>query len=221
MVLMCPDRQMLSVYLDGELPSPWKEKLEKHLALCAPCRDRMDAYRGISKKLRKVEAPLSGEEAVPGSGVFTGEAALETAKDRVWSRLQRLEDDATRRLPPPGLWRKSVSLPLPVAAAAAILVIALAALWFRQSAAVPQLQDMAAAGVELDVRGIVPVADMNGVLQYLGDHDTGDIVILRLPESRNFMSSGEPTIIKAAELPARILTGSPSADYSSGRNRPR
>jgi acetyl-CoA acetyltransferase len=201
---------MLSVYLDGELPSPWKEKLENHLALCGSCRDRLEAYREMSRGLKKAEAASAGE------------AALEAAKDRVRLRLQRLETGDARRRPAPGLWRRSVSIPLPAAAAAAvILFIALAALWFRQNTALPPMQDMAAAGIDLDVRGIVPVSDMHGVLQYLGDKDTGDIVILRLPESRNFMSSGEPTILKAADLPPRIPLGPPAADYSSGRNTPR
>jgi hypothetical protein len=40
---------------------------------------------------------------------------------------------------------------------------------------------------------------MESVLQYLGSNDTGDILILRLPESRNFASYGEPAIIKAAD----------------------
>jgi hypothetical protein len=211
---------MLSVYLDGELPSPWKEKMENHLALCASCRDRLDAYREMSRGLKKAEAVPAGPD--PAGAVFTGEAALETAKDRVWLRLQGPETGDTRRRPEPGFWRGSVSIPLPAAAAAAvILFISLAALWFRQNTAAPPMQDMAAAGIDLDLRGIVPVSDKHGVLQYLGDKDTGDIVILRLPESRNFMSSGEPTILRAAELPARIPRGSPSADYSSGRNRPR
>jgi acetyl-CoA acetyltransferase len=142
-----------------------------------------------------------------------GKAALEAAKDRVWLRLQNIE--APSRRPTPAIWRRSVSIPLPAAAAAAvILFIALAALLFRQNTAAFPMQDMATAGVDLDVRGIVPVSDMHGVLQYLGDQDTGDIVILRLPESRSFMSSGEPTILKAADLPARIPLG-------SGRNTPR
>jgi hypothetical protein len=35
--------------------------------------------------------------------------------------------------------------------------------------------------------------------QYLGGDDSGDIVIIRLPESRSFNSYGEPAIIRAAE----------------------
>jgi hypothetical protein len=209
---------MLSVYLDGELPSPWKEKMEKHLALCVSCRDRLDAYRETACRLKEAEAASPGGDP---AAVSAGEAALERAKDRVWLRLQNLEAGDTGR-PAPGIWRRSVSIPLPAAAAAAVIFcIALAAFWFRQNAGTPQIQDMTAAGMELDLRGIVPVSDMHGVLQYLGDRDTGDIVILRLPESRNFMSSGEPTILKAAELPARLPLTPGSAGYSSGRDTPR
>jgi hypothetical protein len=55
----------------------------------------------------------------------------------------------------------------------------------------------------LEVQGIVPVSDMNGVIQYLGGEDTADIVIIRLPESQRFMSSGEPAIIRAADYSGR------------------
>jgi hypothetical protein len=213
---------MLSVYLDGELPSPWKEKMETHLALCASCRDRLEAYREMSRGLKKADAAPAGPDASPAAKISAGEAGLEAAKDRVWLRIQRLETGDARRRPARELWRRSVSIPLPAAAAAAVILFtALAVLLFRQNTAAPSMQDMAAAGIDLDVRGIVPVSDMHGVLQYLGDKDTGDIVILRLPESRNFMSSGEPTILKAADLPPRIPMGPPAADYSSGRNTPR
>ncbi|MDR1278548.1 MAG: zf-HC2 domain-containing protein [Treponema sp.] len=196
---MCPDRQILSVYLDGELPSPWKEKLENHLGSCARCREKLEAYRNMSCLLGK-----------------TGNAGPETARERVWLRLQTRAGGAFPRSG--NLWRRNVSVPLPVAAAAAIFFIALGALVFRQLFFTGPAQEGAmAAGV--DLRNVVPVSDMNGIWQYLGSQDTGDIVILRLPESRNFMSSGEPRILKAAELPAKYPRGFPvrmpagSADY--------
>jgi hypothetical protein len=52
-----------------------------------------------------------------------------------------------------------------------------------------------------DPPGIVPTAGINEVLQYLGNRDPGDILIIRLPESRSFTSPGEPAIIKAADYP--------------------
>jgi hypothetical protein len=46
---------------------------------------------------------------------------------------------------------------------------------------------------------IIPFSGMESVLQYLGGTDTGDILILRLPESRNFSSYGEPAMLRAAD----------------------
>ena len=34
---MCPDRGLLSAYVDGEVPSPWKERLAAHLSECPSC----------------------------------------------------------------------------------------------------------------------------------------------------------------------------------------
>jgi hypothetical protein len=155
--------------------------------------------------------------AGPGAA---GDDALEAARDRVWLKLHGRTGDILR----PGLWRRSLSVPFPAAAAAAgIFLIVLGILVFRPIFFPGPSPDTAmAAGVDLDVQGIVPVSDMNGVLQYLGSQDAGDIVILRLPESRNFMSSGEPRIIRAAELPARHPRDFPQgiplgpADYPSG-----
>jgi anti-sigma factor RsiW len=190
--MMCPDRQILSVYLDGELSSPWKEKMENHLAHCGECREKLETYRAVSRML---EGAGAGSNGAGGAGV---KALEEGAKDRVWLKVQNLGE-----LPlSPGFWQRSLSVPLPVVAAAAvILFIALGAVLFRQNQPFPA-QD-AVAGMDLGGHGVIPVSDMSGVLQYLGSQDAGDIVILRLPESKNFMSSGEPAILKAADLPAR------------------
>jgi hypothetical protein len=101
----------------------------------------------------------------------------------------------------PGIWRRRISIPLPAAAAAAVLLV-LAILWLRQPqepAAIPGMM----FATEEALPGLVPVSDMNGVMQYLGGFDSGDILILRLPESRSFVSSGEPAIIKAADYSRR------------------
>jgi hypothetical protein len=44
-----------------------------------------------------------------------------------------------------------------------------------------------------------PVSTINEVLQYLGSQEAAEIMLLRLPESKNFSSSGEPVLIKAAD----------------------
>jgi anti-sigma factor RsiW len=191
---MCPDRQILSVYLDGELPSPWKEKLESHLTQCPQCRERLESYRLFS-----VSAAADTESARK-EAVF-----METAKERVWRNLEtrrRFGNRSGRIIRGISVWRRSISIPLPaVAAAAAVLVITCAALWVRQPAepvAIPQMA-LASSEEDFEVPGIIPVADMNGVLRYLDNRDNGDVLILHLPESSNFRSSGEPVILKAAD----------------------
>ncbi|GHU05470.1 hypothetical protein FACS1894147_11680 [Spirochaetia bacterium] len=57
---MCPDRQILSLYHDDELPSPWKEKLESHVASCPACAARLAQYRDLSRVLLDNDAADRG-----------------------------------------------------------------------------------------------------------------------------------------------------------------
>jgi hypothetical protein len=96
-------------------------------------------------------------------------------------------------------------LPAAAAAAAVFLFLLFGLVFSNRPAGTPKVQDnTVAVGIEGDLQSIEPVSDMNDILQYLGREDQGDIVIIRLPESRNFMSTGEPTIIRAADYSRRI-----------------
>jgi len=199
--MMCPDRQLISVYYDGELPSPWKEKLESHLAQCPRCMSRLERYRSLSLE-------QTAAQNLP----------VKNAQDNVWARLEKqtgmqAQTQTSVIIKPAVFWNRRLTLPLPAAAAAAILiVIALALLWtVRPRENIPAItvasetysMQPAGTGMDFDPPGVVPVTDLNGVLQYLRSRDSGDILILRLPESRNFFSSGDPAIIKAADYSRR------------------
>jgi anti-sigma factor RsiW len=198
---MCPDRQILSLYFDGELPSPWKEKMETHLEGCAECRARLEKYRGVSL----------------ASGA-AGEDEISAAKDRVWSRLtaplpvKPVEQGGFFR-EGEGFWNRSVTLPLPAAAAVFIIIAFFVILALKSQGAV-RIADTPpmASAIDMDVQGIVPVSDMSGVLKYLSSQDTPEFVIIQLPESRSFSSLGEPALLKAADY---------SGNSSPGRIPPR
>jgi anti-sigma factor RsiW len=229
--MMCPDRQILSVYLDGELPSPWKEKMEIHLSKCPQCREQLETYRLISRRL---EAD-AGSVAVISAGAGTAASetdAVSAARERVWLNIAASAGAGRRIIHFPGtgvsaFWRRKISLPLPaaaaLAAAVAAFVVVFASTWLRQPAVIPQPHNTAAkyvlsdSATGFDLQGTIPVSDMNGVLQYLGDTDAGDFVILRLPESRNFKSSGEPTILKAADYRPSNSLSDRTVPASSGR----
>jgi hypothetical protein len=88
-----------------------------------------------------------------------------------------------------------VPLPAVAAVAAAALILAFG-VFFVRSPRQASPADSALTYSALET--LAPASDLNGILQYLGD-DSPDIVIIRLPESRSFMSSGEPAIIRAAD----------------------
>ncbi|MFP3089111.1 zf-HC2 domain-containing protein [Treponema sp. TIM-1] len=189
---MCPNRQILSVYYDKELPSPWREKMEAHLALCPECRKRLEQYRSFF-------FPSAGGEA---SAV---NSRTEEAKTRVWQNLAVPEEKPVEVKFRQNLWRRSIVIPLPLAAAmAALLAVAFTLVLLNRPTPMMVPQEITAAnGIGLDLQGITPVSDIRGVLQYLSDED--DIVILRLPESKSFMSYGEPLYIRAEDYSRSTL----------------
>jgi hypothetical protein len=178
---MCPDRQLLSVYFDGEMPSPWKEKMDAHIAGCPHCAGRLKAYRCITMK-----------------GAAGEPAAIEAAQGRLWQKLE-LRSATPPPVPSSVIWRRRISIPLP-AAAAVLLLVALAFLFTLRVNTPTEAAEMTlAAEAEFDAPGIIPITDMEDVLQYLGSRDNGELIILRLPESRSFVNYGEPAIIRAAD----------------------
>jgi hypothetical protein len=183
---MCPNRQILSVYYDKELPSPWREKMEAHLALCPECKNRLEQYRSFSFPA------AGGEEAALNS-------RAEAVKARVWQNLAALEEKTAGLKPRQNLWRRSIVIPLPLAAAvAALMAVAFTLVLLNRPAPMMVPQEISAAnGIGLDLQGITPVSDIRGVFQYLSDED--NIVILRLPESKSFMSYGEPLYIRGED----------------------
>lgn len=170
---MCPDRQILSVYFDGELDSPWKEKMEAHLTVCPECRARLEAY-GITRTRLLGKTALSGEEA---------------ARNRILEKMTYERPVLMR-----GFWRGSITLPLP--AAAGFVLAALLGLLFvlrPQPSAPPQITGM---GTEVLT---APVSGMEDLLEYLNQNGSSDVVVIQLPENATFKSAGEPMVIRAAD----------------------
>jgi len=185
----CPDRQWLSAYFDNEMESPWKEKMESHIANCDNCAKQLEAYKKISLSLAPAGDELTGE-----------------AQQRVLHKLETGVYNFGYRGPAP-IWRRRVSIPIPAAAAAAFILIALGFLWIARAPGKTETANMAITAETEIIPEIVPFSGMDSVLQYLGSTDTGDLIILKLPESRKFASYGEPAIIKAADYTRKTPGG--------------
>ena len=193
---MCPDRQLLSVYHDGELPSPWREKLEAHVSECSTCQERLSVYNRVSQSLLTPETGTDGDASM--ERLMVSNDRLEEAKSRVWKNLYR---SINARTPAPSVrvWKRPLTIPVPAAVAAVIAVAFLAAL-IGGPLTVQKQKDQAIARIGSQVQGVVPVSDMSGVLKYLQSQDnSADIVIIRLPDNNKFVPSGEPSIVRAAD----------------------
>ena len=171
---MCPDKQLLSAYYDGEVPSPWREKIDVHLEECAACRDTAARYHGLSKMLRASYLPE------PETAAFT----------RI--RARTLES-GTRRAP---LWRKRVSLPLAAAAALIFFGSGMALTLFTR--AMPETDSI----VEYRLRrteDAAKVQNMDELLALLAKGDSGSELTITLPE-RNFHTYGKPVFFRAEDF---------------------
>lgn len=202
---MCPDPQILSIYMDGELPSPWKEKMEKHLTECSVCKEKYDDYiqmRELFKKSTNQRRTIVDlDKHISEENILNEQEQIEASKQKIWRSLESRQ--RFRIVRHANLLSRRLSVPLPIAAAAAIIVVLFAAYWLRIGS-VNNKQDnelynfLLAAEEEIPVVPMDYMQDMNSVLQYLSSNGT-EIIILNLPDNRNFSRTGDPAIIRAAD----------------------
>lgn len=196
---MCPDASLLSAYVDGEVPSPWRERIEEHLASCPACSARVAAYRGLTETL--AEGVLAEGEA----GGLDEAATVERLRSRLGAALDRplVAPRPSRKLegpkafsPKPALWSRSVSLPLPAAAAAALVIVFLAGIaassLFRPAHS--PVQTLAAA--EIKPTKTQPES-MEALISYLRSQDAQVSLTIQLPSGATFDGSGKPLVVKA------------------------
>ena len=198
---MCPDSQLLSIYIDGELPSPWKEKMESHLTECSECSEKYKKLLRMRDLFNK-ETPQTAEADL-----------MEEVKERIWQKLEsghRFRTggiNSNRQVNRHNVWKRKVSVPIPLAAAAAIVIVFMTILWprtgsvnnngFANPAVAPNFT-LATEGIP----EIIPTGDLGSVLEYLGV-DRSEVIILQLPESGNFSRSGDPAVIRSADYTRR------------------
>jgi anti-sigma factor RsiW len=193
---MCPDRELLSAYVDGEVPSPWSRRIAEHAASCPKCASAIAGYAELGEALRA--DPLPGEAEALARG------------------RERLEDILAGAAPAPGtapapfrpaLWRRSVRLPLPVAAAAALIAVAaggaasVLALSQRSQAGAFVASAPQAVAIPAMASPAGQPASMDELLRYLDAHDAQVTITMNLPTGTRFDDSGEPVIIRASQEP--------------------
>lgn len=196
---MCPEPGLISSWVDGEVPSPWKERLQAHLEVCPSCSARAKVYQGLSDALGLEEAE---------------EAALARIEARLGSRLApRLDSPAGEGQAPAGhpgspLWRRGLVVPLPLAAVAALAIVFLLGLTATSlmGRSRPSVQSLAATEL---VPQAASQGSMEALVHYLEAQNAQVNLTIQLPSGATFSSSGKPVVMKAEEasFPATTSQG--------------
>ncbi len=180
---MCPDRQIISAYLDGEIDSPWDTAIAEHLVACESCRA---LHATLAETSRILKAETVADWHVP--------------MERVRRELR------ARTLPrrrEPLVWERRVSVPLPVAALAAALVLFLgvsfAVTQLRPRICLVRITKAPAGGTEIQISA--PISELETLLKSVGAEDAAREDVILLPKNVRLLPIGEPRMGKAAEFP--------------------
>ena len=184
---MCPDRSLWSAFADGEVPSPWKERMELHAAGCTRCANALAEYRALGAALR-ADPPAGDMRALEAACAGTARALDDRLRARAAAKGSFVR-----------IWSGSLRVPVPVAMAAALTVIIMAGLAFGIAGAPGRRQLQATQEV------LAANADaLDQLVRYLDERGTGSqAVVIRLPEGSSYATTGEPVILSSPV----IMTG--------------
>lgn len=169
---MCPERALLSPYVDNEVDARRAQRIETHVAQCRACRRRLRAYQRVSHTLLESREP-----------------DIAASADRVWRRLDLARRAAWRQA---SFWTRGVRVSAPVAVAAMVgvtLLITSVALWARIGDSRSELANLAAGGAHR-AAGVAEPRPPQGA------------IVIRLPAESQFLQLGRPAILREAELAA-------------------
>ncbi|HUX12201.1 MAG TPA: hypothetical protein VMW87_04185 [Spirochaetia bacterium] len=187
---MSPEREFISAFLDGEVPSPWKERLETTIAEDPECGRAYAEHLRIHRLLGELPEP-----------------DFATAQARVWQKLAARSQEGSpedqRRVVarPVPVWRRRVSIPVPMALVAAAVVVLMGAftlIRFLNAAASQSAGGTMAQSVD-GLNITVNVKDVEQLLDILNGQNKIRDVKIELPEPHQFKLMGEPLLLRASD----------------------
>lgn len=179
---MCPEKQTLSAYFDGELEEPFKAVVEEHSKHCSRCCHTLASFSDIR------------------SGLFLGEEDVdyEAGKRRVWANIQ---DNIQRDAPYPTFWKRRVPVPMPAFIGFTLIIFLFLGGFIlvlqRQSHYNNQM--MTASTIRRIQEGMLE-KELEMVTKYFEAQDDVIEVNMELPKKSRFIVGGEPRLIRVDEF---------------------
>ncbi len=174
---MCPEKELLSIYIDGELSKEAMEAVSAHLAECPACEGAVSEYRRVQERLRGEPLP---------------EPDVDSIKKRIAVELEHY-----RRTPHP-FWTRKVRIGW-VAAAASFAFILGGAFSYtllrpKSLDATSFLESHKSLNVTINVKNMKQLLDILNYQQGIRE------ITIQLPENPQFEFRSEPVFIRASEF---------------------
>jgi predicted anti-sigma-YlaC factor YlaD len=182
---MCPDRNIISAFFDGEVDSPWDRTIADHIAGCERCRSLLQSleqtrHRLFSEPATDMRLPMERVRR----GVLSG--VLPPA-------------------PPQAAWRRRVEIPLPVAVLVATVLVALgiglAVAATRNGMGYIRVTRAPAGGTEYQFA--VPYDKVEALLKSVGGAAANSEDVMTLPKDVKLIPVGVPLMGTEAEYPRK------------------
>ncbi len=183
---MCPNPELISAFVDGEVPSPWKETLERHFKVCSACAEIVQGMRFLGSSLASENSSFDSAESAAKAHVF----------DRLRSNIRKVPVK-------PALFGRKILLPLPVVADAALVFAVLGFSLLNSGRNNTELR--MAVRKTMDA---IPVSTagigMESILEYLSKQDAGVNITITLPQGSSALNAagnpGDPFIVREADF---------------------
>ena len=187
---MCPDRELLSVWVDGEIPSPWRETIDRHVGACPGCA-------AVVASMRETKALFSADIASMDEATCAAKTRLQERLESSLPSRQTVHSNGFRS-GAGALWLHKFSVPFPAAAAAALV---LAVLGFSLLASGRRNADLQVAVRRAFEATPVATSGMGieSIIEYVSSQNTPFSININLPAEAFGGTAGEPFIVREAD----------------------
>jgi hypothetical protein len=185
--MTCPNPDLLSALFDGELESPWSEKIDAHVAECGRCQRILARFRFLRRHLHEDPEP-----PVEESLARTRDRLDSSLRAPVWHRLR--------------LWRTRISVPLPAIAAMFLVFLGMAAVlvFVKPRSSFPFMSIRHQPSGITEVQVAAPIEDLQQLLKSLDQDSTNQRIVIDLPADTEFLQFGEPRMLRAEDYGRRV-----------------
>ena len=191
---MCPDDQLLSAFLDNEIPSPWKERIELHLGKCADCSEKVEALRSLRQSLLALDA---GEAQALERAKLRISASIDAAAAPRWE----IRSGFVQRIV--SLWSRRVALPMPFLAAGLVAIVFLAGMTLGLfNPLAKDTNTLASTSKVLASHATT----LETLVRYLESQNSAQAVTINMPGEAWFNQPGNPVLVASPLSEIREIT---------------